>query len=80
MGKYGDYDDPAHDADIDELRREQLRVDIGDDEFDDEFDDDWLGDDGHDGDIWPDEDCDIVLDDSDEEDRHWVVVHHQPRS
>ena len=26
-----DYDDPAHDADMEELRREQLAADVGDD-------------------------------------------------
>ena len=37
-----DYDDPAHDADMAELRREQLAADVGDDadgyfEEDDDF-------------------------------------------
>lgn len=27
-----DYDDPAHDADMAELRREQLAADVGDDD------------------------------------------------
>lgn len=30
-----DYDDPAHDADMAELRREQLAADVGDDMEDD---------------------------------------------
>lgn len=32
-----DYDDPAHDADMAELRREQLAADVGDDVEDEDF-------------------------------------------
>lgn len=36
-----DYDDPAHDADMAELRREQLAADVGDD---DDVSSGWLDD------------------------------------
>lgn len=32
-----DYDDPAHDADMAELRREQLAADVGDDMEDEDY-------------------------------------------
>lgn len=35
-----DYDDPAHDADMAELRREQLAADVGDDVDQDDMEDD----------------------------------------
>lgn len=34
-----DYDDPAHDADMAELHREQLAADVGDDDEEYDYDD-----------------------------------------
>lgn len=52
-----EYDDPAHDADMEELRREQLRNDISAEEANEECAelDAMLGDDGYDPEQYDDE-------------------------
>ena len=59
-----DYDDPAHDADMAELRREQLAADVGDD---DDVSSGWLDDMEDDADGYFEEDDDFV------EENEWPV-------